>query len=80
MEFYKTKIRPWIGIVVLIGIGIFMISDPTAMDGNEVHGRNALLKSILKAIWGLPAGILLLLVGLVLGFFQFKKSDDPEEG
>lgn len=80
MEFYNTKIRPWIGIIVLIGIGLFMIADPTAMEGNEVNGRNALLKSILKAIWGLPAGILLLVGGLVLGFLKFKKSDDPEEG
>ncbi len=67
--------------VMMIGIGIFMIISPDIADGATVSGRNSAIKSLIIAIWGIPGGIGLLLVGGLLGFFSLKKpavTESPE--
>ncbi|WP_010178986.1 hypothetical protein [Aquimarina agarilytica] len=71
------KVRPWAGIIALIGIGVSMIMDPDMAMAIEVTGRRQGVKSLLKAIWGLPAGLIMVAIGGVLGYFQVKKK--PED-
>ncbi|MEZ4776199.1 MAG: hypothetical protein R3D00_23700 [Bacteroidia bacterium] len=79
MEFYQTKIRPWIGIIALLIIGIVMISQPEMSEGADASGRNSLLKSALIAIWGIPAGIGCVLAALGLGYMRMKGGDEEEK-
>lgn len=76
MEEYNQKIRPWIGIVALVAIGIFMIIDPNLMDHTEISGRKQFIKLIFSYIWGIPAGILLLGAGIYLGYKKITASGE----
>ena len=78
MEFYKTKIRPWIGICALLFIGYIMLTEP-APQPSDVHGRHSLLKSIAVAVWGIPAGVVCLLAGAGLGYVQLKSKPEEQE-
>ena len=31
MEFYNEKVKPWMGIIALVAIGILMLKDPDAL-------------------------------------------------
>jgi 4-hydroxybenzoate polyprenyltransferase len=62
MEFYKTNIRPWLGTLALLAIGFMMIYQPHAFDTVEPEGRKAFFKMIFKFIWGIPAGIIFLIL------------------
>lgn len=71
MGFY-SKIRPWIGIVALVAIGLLMVTQP---DMNiEVTGRRQGMKALLKEIWGLPAGLIIIAIGGFLGYRQIKSK------
>ncbi len=63
MEDYKTHIRPWLGAFALLLIGFMMIYQPHAFDTVEPEGRKAIFKMIFKFIWGIPAGIIFLILG-----------------
>lgn len=79
MEFYQTKIRPWIGIIALLFIGIMMIKDPALFNDVEPTGRKAFLKMIFSYIWGIPAGIIAVALSLFLGYKQIKGGDETQE-
>ena len=79
MEFYQTKIRPWIGVAALVFLGIMMIADPDAMTDAEGTGRRALYRVVFKAVWGVPAGVACLLAASALGSFQLRKNPGEEE-
>ncbi len=69
------KVRPWAGIIAVVGIGIYMIMNPDK--AFEVTGRRQAIKAALKAIWGLPAGIILVAIGVIIGYLQIK--GEPED-
>jgi hypothetical protein len=77
-----NRLKTIVIAVMMIGFEIFMIISPGAADGATVSGRNSAIKSLIIAIWGIPGGIGLLLVGGLLGFFSLKKPavpiDSPE--
>lgn len=68
--------------VILIGLGGFMLLDPHMMDGATAEGRNALYKSILIMIWGIPGGIGAIGLGGFLGYraFMISKSGSSKSG
>ena len=72
MEFYNEKIRPWLGIAGLVIIGVLMIKEPNMIDNSDISGRKQLLKLIFSYIWGIPAGVLLLVLAGYLGYNQIK--------
>jgi hypothetical protein len=68
----KSNLYRTIAIAVaLLGFGIFMLLDPHMMDGATAQGRNALFKSLLIMIWGIPGGIGFIVVGAFLGYRAF---------
>ena len=69
------KVRPWAGIIAVVGIGIYMIMNPGK--AFEVTGRRQAIKSVLKAIWGLLAGIIIVAIGVIIGYLQIKS--EPED-
>lgn len=77
MEFYNEKIKPWLGIIALLAIGIFMIISPDAMTDADPGGRKALIKTILAYVWSIPAGVIAVLIAGFLGYGQLK--GDTEE-
>lgn len=67
------KVQIWILIIALIVFGIWMIVDPNTMDGTvKMTGRRFWLKSIVKFIWGVPGGILLVALGGLSAFGLIK--------
>jgi hypothetical protein len=82
MEFYTTKIRPWLGIIAFFLIGITMVKDPHLFDHAEASGRHSLMKLIFSYIWGIPAGVIVLLLGTFFAYNQIKgtpESSSKEE-
>lgn len=49
--------------LVFTGLGLWMIFDPNMMDGQIASGRRAGLKQLLINVWGIPAGVISLLLG-----------------
>lgn len=76
MEFYNTKIRPWIGILVLLFIGVMMIKDPNLFENTDPSGRKAFIKLIFSYIWGIPVGALIILLSGYLGYKQIQKHSE----
>lgn len=64
INFYKSRIRPLLGIGVLLIIGFSMITSPYLMEDVVVEGRKMFLKGVLKAVWGRPAGVIAILGGM----------------
>jgi hypothetical protein len=73
------KLKNLIFPVVVLGFGIAMLMNPHSMDGAEATGRRSFLKMILIKIWGMPAGIILTLLGLGLAYAVFKSDGTDEE-
>ena len=71
MEFYNEKVKPWMGIIALIAIGALMLKDPDAFSSADISGRKQFIKLIFSYIWGIPAGIIMILLGGYLGYKQF---------
>ena len=63
---------------IFLGLGIWMLTNPELMDGADASGRRALFKSILIWAWGIPGGIISLLIGGATLYFYFK-GDSAEE-
>jgi len=76
METYNTKIRPWIGIIALLIIGVMMIIQPDAMDGVDPSGRKVLIKSVVAYVWGIPVGIISILFAAFLGYNQIRNASN----
>lgn len=75
-----NKMYGYIGIITVIGIGIAMILYPDMMEGASTGGRRAFFKQIIATIWGIPAGIVTLLIGAGLVYSEVKGgTDDAEE-
>lgn len=55
--------------LVFIGFGIWMICDPTMMDGaSSSNGNKAAYKMILALVWGRTFGFIAIPIGLYLAF------------
>ncbi len=81
MEYYNETIKPWLGIIAIIVIGFLMIKDPNLFDGTEISGRKQIIKLIFSYIWGIPVGIIALVVGGYMGYNKYQsdsKSDDEQ--
>lgn len=67
--------------VAMVAFGIFILVDPNLMDDVDATGRNALLKQVLVLIWGIPGGLVLLIVGGLIGgltgYKIFNKKPEP---
>lgn len=74
MEYYKTNVRPWFGIFALLIIGIMMIAQPEMFNEVDPSGRKAFLKTIFSYIWGIPVGIIALILAGLLGYQQVKSQ------
>jgi hypothetical protein len=59
----KEKRGAIIGGLAFIGLGIAMIVHPDLAEGAEASGRHALLKTIIVWMWGIPGGIVAILLG-----------------
>ncbi len=79
METYNNKIKPWLGIIAIIAIGLLMIFQPDAVADGSTSGRRGLIKMVLIWVWGIPAGIICLLIGLFLGYAQINGGEEEEE-
>jgi len=55
-----------------------MITSPELMESGEITGRRTLLKSLVKAVWGIPAGIVGLLLGALMVYGKVKKPKESE--
>lgn len=49
--------------LIFTGLGLWMIFNPNMMDGQIASGRRAGLKQLLITIWGIPTGVISLLLG-----------------
>lgn len=49
--------------LIFTGLGLWMIFDPNMMEGQVASGRRAGMKQLLINIWGIPVGIISLLLG-----------------
>jgi hypothetical protein len=70
-----NKLKALLQAVAMVGFGIAMMVAPDLMQGQDVDtsGRNSGFKQILMMIWGMPAGIVLTLLGGFIGFISLKK-------
>lgn len=75
----KETVSSILGVIVFTGLGILMIIHPE-FSGYEPHGRNYLLKKVIVMVWGRPAGIILIIVGLLAFVGLFVPEDAPPGG
>jgi hypothetical protein len=66
--------------VVFIAFGIFMLLAPDLMNGATAEGRNALYKTILIMIWGIPGGIAAIVIGGFFGYRVYASSRNSTPG
>ena len=55
-----------IGGGLLSVLGIWMIINPDGMSSDPSAGRRRMLKDLLNAIWGIPGGIIVGLIGIAI--------------
>jgi hypothetical protein len=53
-----------IGGLILIALGVAMIVNPDLAEGAKIPHRHALLQTILVRMWGVPGGIITILLGI----------------
>ncbi len=75
----KEKIGVLVFALVFIGLGVFAIIDPSAMEGAEAGGRRAWLKQLVVSVWGRPFGIVATVLGLLLIVGAFRGKSDENE-
>ena len=63
---------------LFIGVGIIMVLNPD-LGGYEPHGRHILIKKLVAWVWGRPAGIVGIILGLLMGGGIFKGEEQPEQ-
>lgn len=84
MDYFSKKTRNWIYAVLPIVFGTLMLIDPNASESassNQVYERGRLFKIIINQIWGIPFGIILILLGVFLIYRLIKYphlSEDEE--
>lgn len=54
--------------VIFLLVGTLAILYPDAMSGYDPHGRRILLKTVVKFGWGVPGGIISLVLGILVGW------------
>jgi hypothetical protein len=59
----KEKRGAIIGGLCVIVVGLVMIVQPDAAGGAEASGRHFILRTLFIWIWGVPAGIIAILLG-----------------
>ena len=72
---FKEIVGALVFTLILIGLGVMMIIHPD-LGGYEPHGRHYLIKKLIVMVWGTPAGILSIIVGLVT-IVGIVKSKSP---
>lgn len=70
----KEKRSAIVGGLIFIGLGIAMIVNPNLAEGAEASGRNALLKTVILWVWGIPGGIVAILLGIASMWNGIKAS------
>lgn len=64
----REKVRVWLFILILTGLGGYMIIQPQLLDEAEVSHSIFLLKIVLQYIWGTWCGIFFMLLGALLAW------------
>ncbi len=72
---FKEIVGSVIFTLLLIGLGVMMIMHPD-LGGYEPHGRHYLIKKLIVMVWGMPAGVISIILGLLM-FFGIFKSNSP---
>jgi hypothetical protein len=63
--------------IVLVGLGTWMLVDPDMMEGAEPGARRAAVKQLLVWIWGVPGGVVLLVLGVLSGVMALRPRRGP---
>ena len=78
----KKEMKEMIGgllfAALFIGVGIVMVLNPD-LGGYEPHGRHLLIKKLVAWVWGRPAGIVGIILGLLMVVGIFKGKEQPEQ-
>jgi hypothetical protein len=78
----KKTVKEIIGVLLFaalfIGVGIIMVLNPD-LGGYEPHGRHLLIKKLVALVWGRPAGIIGIILGLLMVLGIFKGEEKPEQ-
>ena len=75
---FKEIVGSLIFTLLLIGIGVMMIMHPD-LGGYEPHGKHYLIKKLVVMVWGTPAGIISIIVGMLTIVGIFKSSSPSLE-
>ena len=51
-----------------------MLTRPELQAKGERYGKSGIIKDALAAVWGVPAGIVLLVISLAMIIYYFKKK------
>ena len=62
---FKEIVGSVIFTLLLIGLGVMMIMHPD-LGGYEPHGRHYLIKKLIVMVWGMPAGVISIILGLLI--------------
>ena len=71
----KHRIAAVVWGLIFLGLGQWMIWQPHRLDGYVPSGRNYLAKSLLVKIWGIPAGVVMSLLGANTLYYFFMRRD-----
>ena len=55
-----------VGGGIIAGLGIWMIINPDGAGTTDAEGRRSMIKNLLNAIWSIPGGIVVTIIGLVI--------------
>ena len=55
-----------VGGVILAGLGVWMIINPDAAGDPDASVRRSVIKNLLNTIWGVPGGIVVCIIGLLI--------------
>ena len=68
------KIKKWFWALLVFGIGVAMIVNPELMEGASASGRNFIVKKLFIWVWGIPGGIVLLVIGGIYTYSILKEG------
>jgi len=55
-----------VGGGIITGLGMWMIINPDGAGDTEAVGKRSFFKNLLNDIWGIPGGIIVGLIGIVI--------------